>query len=181
MAEQADLLSELEGAILGLVVKEQPVTAYRVAKAFSLSPVTNLSNSKGSIYPSLRRLHLRNLVSTESAKVGSRDAVCYSITSNGESAFREWLRSSSDIVPLLEDPIRSRLQHFRHLKPSERLAFLRDCEALLIEKKVELKRYLEISEGDFQSLTHDAAISQVDARLGWVRRTIQYFLSHPAA
>ena len=55
-------LSELEGAVLGLIWRQGPLTAHAVRSVFAGSPTPYFSGSEGSIYAVVRRLEGRGLI-----------------------------------------------------------------------------------------------------------------------
>ena len=65
-------LTELEGAALGVVVRDGPCTSYVVKEMFRGSPSEFWSGSAGSIYPLMRRLEERGLVASKRGSTGRR-------------------------------------------------------------------------------------------------------------
>ncbi len=55
-------ITEHEGMLLALMLRQQPVTAYQLFRFFETSPVTSINASKGQLYPAIRRLRERGLI-----------------------------------------------------------------------------------------------------------------------
>ncbi len=79
------LISDLELAILGLI-RQRPQSGYDLRKTFAGTAMRHYSDSPGSIYPALRRLHARGLLAVEepfSASDGNRSRTAYALTPTG--------------------------------------------------------------------------------------------------
>jgi DNA-binding PadR family transcriptional regulator len=104
----------LDYALLGLLNKE-PAAGYALRRIFQTTPLGTYSDSPGSIYPALRRLHSLGLVAAVRERVGRRRRV-YRITSAGRRVLRRWLDGSLDYHEVASG----------HGGPELRLAFLSD-------------------------------------------------------
>ena len=72
---QSDLkVTEHEGLLLALVLRQQPVTAYQLFKIFEQSPVTSINASKGQLYPAIRRLKARGFLTARKVAGDGRNA-----------------------------------------------------------------------------------------------------------
>jgi hypothetical protein len=58
-------LTDNEGALLSLVLRQQPITGYQIGKFFESSPVHTFNTSKGKLYPMIHRLEERGLLAAE--------------------------------------------------------------------------------------------------------------------
>jgi DNA-binding PadR family transcriptional regulator len=116
-------LTELEGAALGVVIRDGPVTSYAVKEVFRGSPSEFWSGSAGSIYPLMRRLEERELVASERGSTGRRKHRVYRSTSEGRRRFRHWLTDTERAAAMGFDPLRTRLVFFDRLSPRDRERF----------------------------------------------------------
>ena len=83
----------LEYALLGLL-HQQPQSGYDLRKIFATTALGNYSSSPGVIYPALKRLESRGLVTgrIDDAKE-LRPRKLFEPTKEGKAIFREWLNS----------------------------------------------------------------------------------------
>lgn len=116
-------LTELEGAALGVVIRDGPVTAYAVKELFRGSPSEFWSGSAGSIYPLMRRLEERGIVAAEHGSSGRRRHRVYLATPEGRRVFRRWLTDAERAAAMGFDPLRTRLVFFDRLTRREREEF----------------------------------------------------------
>jgi DNA-binding PadR family transcriptional regulator len=110
---------DVQSVLLGFLMKS-PMTGYDLRKAFSMSFSFFSELSYGSIYPSLKKMEAKGLISKQvEIQDGTPNRKVYTITEAGKSAFLETLRSP--YVP--EQPKNTfcmRLFFFAHLSPEER-------------------------------------------------------------
>jgi DNA-binding PadR family transcriptional regulator len=123
--EKRRALTELEGAALGVVVRDGPCTSYAVKKLFLGSPSEFWSGSAGAIYPLIRRLEERGLVVSEKGSTGRRERLLYRVTSAGRREFLHWLSDAERAAGMGFDPLRTRLV-FLHLLPQPERGRFRD-------------------------------------------------------
>ena len=116
-------LTELEGAALGVVVRDGPCTSYVVKEMFRGSPSEFWSGSAGSIYPLMRRLEERGLVASKRGSTGRRGHKVYRSTAEGRRVFRRWLTDAERAAGMGFDPLRTRLVFFNQLSPQDRASF----------------------------------------------------------
>lgn len=93
------MANRTEFAILGLLA-ERPRSGYDIKKAVEETLSHFWHESVGHIYPMLRRLHQKGLVSrrTEST-VGKPDRHIYAITEDGLAELRQWLAEPIEPAP----------------------------------------------------------------------------------
>ncbi len=85
---------DLEFALLGLICLHQGVTGYELNRIIKESTGYMLSASLSHIYPTLRKLHDRGLVSCSGIPMKNRpDKKVYLITATGDAAFKAWLEA----------------------------------------------------------------------------------------
>jgi DNA-binding PadR family transcriptional regulator len=122
-------LTELEGAALGVVIRDEPVTSYAVKELFRGSPSEFWSGSAGSIYPLMGRLEGRGLVASERTSTGRRGRTVYRSTQEGRREFRRWLTDAERAATMGFDPLRTRLVFFNRLSPRDRARFRASFES----------------------------------------------------
>jgi DNA-binding PadR family transcriptional regulator len=95
---------ELDCVLLGLIRLHQGVTGYELSRTLRESTGYLMSVSLSHIYPALRRLHERGLVTYKSVPMTNRpEKKVYQITPGGEQALQVWLEApvefSLDLKP----------------------------------------------------------------------------------
>ena len=126
-------LTELEGAVLGVVVRDGPCTPYAVKELFRASPSEFWSGSAGAIYPLMKRLEQRGLVASEGGSTGRRGHRTYRVTQGGRRAFVRWMTDAERAAAIGFDPLRTRLVFLDHLSERSRAEFRRVVGAALVE------------------------------------------------
>lgn len=122
-------MTELEGAVLGVVWSRGPLTGYAVRQRFQRSPTVGWSASEGAIYPAIERLIGYGFIRSVEEMTGRRSGRALTVTAEGEEALRFWISSLADSMggaPV--DPIRTRVNYLGALPPVERRAFLDSAE-----------------------------------------------------
>ncbi len=135
----------MDQVILGFLSHE-PMTGYEIKKRIDTTLHYFWSGSYGSIYPTLNELEKGGLVTQETAGEGGRKKLIYSITDEGRSKLKEWLKN-----PVVKDELRyetllklffgkeigkeGTLQHIRNFEDHIRteLPYLEMCVARLAE------------------------------------------------
>src|SRR5262249_54368955 len=122
-------LTELEGAVLGVIRAKGPCTPYAVRREFQKSLTPYWSGRAGALYPLVARLMRRRLLRAVRATGDGRGGTLYTLTAAGDRALRQWL--APPLSPLIlgapPDPIRTRVGFLGLLSPEERHAFLTDA------------------------------------------------------
>ena len=99
-------LTPLELALLGLI-HQNDRTGYDLCKIFETTPMGHYSSSPGAIYPALKRLENRELLSASVEKEGSmRPRKVYSLTAQGLESITVWVKrevSHDDLVWRLDE------------------------------------------------------------------------------
>ena len=112
--------TDLEAAVLAVVWRDGPCTAYAIRQHFRQSPTPRWSGSAGAIYPLVRRLEARGLLRSTPGKVGARNQRDCELTAEGLAALRRWLRVPSEVdTALLHDPLRTRVLFLSALSPRD--------------------------------------------------------------
>jgi DNA-binding PadR family transcriptional regulator len=87
-------------ALLGLI-QQRPSSGYDLLKIFSETPMAGYSDSPGAIYPALRRLEDRKLVSGKVvAGTGLRVRKVLTLTPAGSAALTRWLAQPVELSDL---------------------------------------------------------------------------------
>lgn len=122
-------ITELEGAILGTVAGNGPCSAYAVRQRFERSPTWGWSSSKGAIYPAVKRLITRNLLTVTPSDDGQRSDQL-GIAPDGQQALARWVETiTEDMAGAPVDPIRTRINYLFILPPESRRAYLQRVSA----------------------------------------------------
>lgn len=118
-------LTELEGAILGIVASRQPCSAYVVRQRFEKSPTWGWSSSKGAIYPAVRRMIVRGLLTVIPLNRGEQRSDQLELSDSGQRALASWVLTYTESMggaPI--DPLRTRVSYLAALTIDERTEFL---------------------------------------------------------
>lgn len=113
-------ITDLEGAVLGLVARDGPVTAYAVMRSFMRSPSRFWSGSSGAIYPLLKRIKVRGFIAGQSAQKGNRNATAFVLTTQGRDALNAWLLDADRAADIGFDPLRTRLYFLNLVSTADR-------------------------------------------------------------
>ncbi|MCB2056550.1 MAG: PadR family transcriptional regulator [Novosphingobium sp.] len=165
-----DSLSDNEGALLCEIMREQPVTAYQLVRAYERSPVGRFNKSKGQIYPLIRRLRQRGLIEASSVAGDKRGTEQLALTGLGRAALRLWAQDVRDHHTLLEDPLRTKMLAFEVLDEAEILAWVSRAQAALREKRAELERYDATVTAPYRALIYANAVLSLESRIEWLEQ-----------
>ena len=167
-------LTGFEHILLG-VIDGEPRSGYGLKKMFSASPSSVYQPSPGALYPALRRLEARGLLSAERISTGRRDQRMYHVTSTGHAAHLDWLAQPVDPATVAAD-LGLHLMRFalmeNHLPRPAVLGFLADLAAALEGYVAGLERYvISGAQSGFPhaelALAHGIAVHR--ASLEWAR------------
>jgi DNA-binding PadR family transcriptional regulator len=159
-------LTELEGAILGVLVRAPSATAYRIRRVFQESRSAEWSGSAGAVYPAIRRLVGERLIE-ERAEDDGRGTHTYELTQTGRSAYERWLCDIARAVGPGLDPFRTRAPLWIGLSPAKQRKLARELKTMLEEQRRLLTKTLrDLDEGD-AAVTH-LHIALLDLRLKWL-------------
>jgi DNA-binding PadR family transcriptional regulator len=161
-------LTDSEGAILTLVRRQQPITAYQIGKTFEGSPVHTLNTSKGKLYPLIHRLHGRGLLCAQDVAGDQRGTQRFVCTSLGEQALKRWVLTLRPEHELLHDPLRKKLQGFELLSTTEQQEWLERARKQLLRKLEEVEQWPVEVEGMFGDLVQESAKVALQARIEWL-------------
>jgi DNA-binding PadR family transcriptional regulator len=170
LVRDASQLTDDEGTFLALLVRVQRATAYELSKIYAQSPVSNFGTSKGKIYPLIRRLKDRKLLTSKRVVDDARNSELLQCTARGRDAVRAWVQEIKDHHLLPEDPLRTMVQSFDLLSKGEQKAWIESARAGLKSKLEELETYREGVHVPYKEMVHDNAVSSIDCRLAWLDR-----------
>lgn len=158
-----EAVTDLEGAMLGLLARGGPMTGYAISRAFAASPSAFWSGSSGAIYPLTRRLLERKLIAGKATANGKREATEYDLTATGRAAFRAWLLDADRAADMGFDPLRTRLFFLHLASPAQRAQFLEAVE----DKTAELSS----DEAQASEPPEDRPINRawLRHRLAWIK------------
>lgn len=166
-------LTSRESMVLAMVLRNQPVTAYRIRQIFANSVVTNIANSTGTIYPIIHRLANGGYLAKAAVAGNNRGAELLSCTETGVAAIRDWVQRIDGEDLVLEDPVRSKMSHMDVLAPRERIDWLSALQAALTQRLTVLEDFGRANDHlPFIDLTQDNARSTLVGRLEWINRTL---------
>lgn len=170
VANGDDNLTDNEGSLLTLVLRRQPVTAYQLLRIYAQSPVSSYNESKGSLYPLIRRLKARGLIATEAVAGDGRKAERLSCTDMGKAAARHWVKRLEPRHILPDDPLRTKAISFGLLDARERSAWIAAARELTEAKRDEVEAYLIGLDMPNQDAVAANALGALKARLDWLDR-----------
>jgi DNA-binding PadR family transcriptional regulator len=163
-------LTDNEGALLALILRRQPVSAYQIGRAFEASPIHTLNTNKGKLYPLLQRLHERGLLGANIVEGDRRRTQLFECTEAGRTALKAWVCSIRPEHDLLHDPLRKKLQAFDLLTLEEQTQWADTATGRLRARLAQVEAFDAESEGPFGPLMKDNAREAIEARLRWLDR-----------
>lgn len=172
--------SLLSYALLGLI-QQKPASGYDLRKVFTETPLASLSDSPGAIYPALRRLEERKLVTGIVEGSGLRQRKMLRVTAAGCDELKQWLKkplAQSDIAHRLEE-LMLRFAFFDNVLGEEStLQFLCAFEAGLKIHIPHLRKCLN-QDGPKMALCARLALENgvlgYEAQLKWVSHAIHSY------
>jgi DNA-binding PadR family transcriptional regulator len=167
--------SPLEYALVGLL-RQKPQSGYDLRKALTTTPMRHFSDSPGSIYPALRRLHSRKWLAV-SADKSSRGRQLFRVTKSGKQVLVAWLKQ-----PVTRDDVIWRLGELMlrfafqggNVSRAITLHFLKQLENQLTAYIGELREYAaQFGLKDSSStgaLAFASGVEGYEAQLAWTKR-----------
>jgi DNA-binding PadR family transcriptional regulator len=172
--------------LLGFIARE-PMSGYGLKRRFSASPAGLYQPSPGALYPALRRLVARGLLSVQDAvSRGRRELRLYHVTEAGRAAHLDWLREPVDPVSVVAD-LGLHLMRFammeNQLERAEVLAFLAGLADALDGFVSGMERYVASGAQSGRrhaelALEHGIAVHR--ASLEWTRSAMAALAGPPA-
>ncbi len=170
VSDKPATLTDNEGALLALILRRQPVSAYQIGRAFDASPIHTLNTNKGKLYPLLQRLHERGLLSADKVEGDRRRTQLFECTEAGRTALKAWVCSIRPEHDLLHDPLRKKLQAFDLLTLEEQRQWVDSAVGRLRGRLAEVEEFDSEGEGPFGPLMKENAREAIEARLRWLER-----------
>ena len=161
-------LTEHEGMMLALLVREQPSTAYQLYRVFEQSPVSSINTSKGQLYPAIRRLRDRGLLEASKVAGDKRNSEELSVTKAGLAAVRQWLKGIDASHVLLDDPLRTRMLSLDMLTSDERIEWIASAKALVKRKREIVDEYSRSVDMPYHRIAHQSAVEALRAKMEWL-------------
>lgn len=167
-------------AILGIIWKRAPCTAYAVAREFFTSPSSHWRGSAGAVYPAIDRMRRLGLIKQRKDVRLGRPCSLLALTPKGLAQLQQWLTPPLDeaAATITHDPVRTRSFFLAALPPEQQRAFLEDAErqlnAQLPALENEIARYQE--SGDwFSEQAQRGTLHVMRGRLTWLREFLAAF------
>jgi len=171
-------LTDFEQILLGLLARS-PSTGYELKKFFATTSAVVYQPSSGALYPALRRLERRGLLSAEPApSTAKRGQRRYRLTAPGRTTHARWLRQPVEPATVGAD-LGTHLMRFvmaeRVLDSEEILSFLDDLGTALEAFIAKINDYLATTPlpGRHPHLALRHGIEVHQASLAWVRSAIE--------
>lgn len=161
-------LTDYEGSLLGLVLRNQPITAYQLLKFYEQSPVTRFNTSKGSVYPLIRRMKEAGLLEGQATSSRGRNPETLSCTQRGAEAVRAWVRGVNLNHVNLDDPLRTMVLSLEMLSRDEQLEWIADAKALVSEKMKAVVDYAQGVSVPFQAIVHKSTVESLRLKMEWL-------------
>jgi DNA-binding PadR family transcriptional regulator len=163
-------LTELEGAILGVLRRDPSCTAYRIRQVFLASRSAEWSGSAGAVYPALRRMHGNGLLAEQPVR-DERGTRKYCLTPIGRTAHDLWLCDEDRAIGYGLDPFRTRAGLWSLLPASKWVKLLKVLKRVIERRRGELLQELpSLDQGDMNMTSLYLAVQ--DVRLNWIEQRL---------
>ena len=166
MTKTRAALTELEGAILGVLRRAPGSSPYKVRKVFLASRSAEWSGSAGAVYPAFARLNRDGLL-RKTRGGDKRGTATYALSAKGVRVHDTWLCDAARAAGPGMDPFRTRAALWSLLPPHERRALLRRLEREIGAFRDGVARGLP-APGDAERVTEELLLALLDARLAWL-------------
>lgn len=150
------------------------MSGYQMKQQMSYSTSNFMDASFGSIYPALKRLESKALVTGEEVVEGGKFIRRYSITEPGRAAFLEWLKVPAEVARVSTDHL-VKLFFYVHLDDATRrehyLHYIKGAEAEL-SKLREIRAQAEPYADDCQMATLTGGLEYYEFLKGFYERLL---------
>jgi DNA-binding PadR family transcriptional regulator len=171
-------LTDFEHVLLAYIARE-PYSGYGLKRVFTSTPASVYRPSPGALYPALRRLTGRGLLTVkEEVSAGARRRRLYHATEAGRAVHVEWLRQPVDPGSIAND-LGLHLMRFammeNQLPREEVLAFLSSLAAALDGFVSDMEGYIasaDRAESPLRLMALDHGIAVHRASLAWTRSAL---------
>ncbi len=159
-------LTELEGAILGVLWRSPGMTAYAVRQVFLSSNSAEWSGSAGAVYPAIARLQTAGFIAARSAG-DSRGTKTLEVARAGKTALDRWLYDAERAAGPGLDPFRTRAGLWSELAPGARRQLMRNLKETITRQRRALASGPKPTDaGD--AVTLELHLALLDMRLRWL-------------
>jgi len=158
-------LTELEGAVLTEIALRGNDTAYKVRRAFQLSPSVQWRGSAGAVSPAVRRLKAAGYIASDAHP--RRAGHTLAVTPAGRKALDVWASAVELATGIGLDPFRLRSGVWDYLSAAKRRALFGKLEVRLRADLAALQAHGEPDSVDRRQT--QLAIALLEARLAWLR------------
>jgi DNA-binding PadR family transcriptional regulator len=172
-------LTTLEYALLGLLHSE-PRSGYDISRLFAGTPLAHFSSSPGAIYPALKRLEQRKLVTATLDKtMETRPRRVYALAEAGQSALIAWLRQPVTRDEMIREGIAPLLRFSlaeAYLSDEEMVAYLEGFRQEVSGYLDELRGYYARTAESFtlpQRLALEQGIRGYECQADWIGYAIE--------
>jgi len=154
-------------AVLGLVARTSK-SGYDISRTFEKARYLFWNESYGQIYPALKKLHERGLVTRhrEERDVGPTKKI-YTLTDEGRDELARWLRKPPGTTSM-RDEIALRVSFGEHTNPEIIRGLLEQERARLNNLQDEIEEENPSEYDDFEAMGFDWSKRYLDARREWV-------------
>lgn len=159
-------MTELEGAILGVIRRTGGATAYFVRKVFLDSRSSEWSGSAGAVYPAMARMKKLGWLKAHAHR-DSRGTTVHVLTSEGKHVHDVWLGDVKRATGAGIDPFRTRAGAWQELTPSAWRALKLALKRELQDQVKELKGRSPLRD-EGEEMTNQLHIATLEARLRWL-------------
>jgi len=161
-------ITEHEGILLSLVLRQQPVTAYQLFRMFEQSPTTSINASKGQVYPAIRRLRERRYLDARKVAGDGRKSEALTVTAAGREAVRTWTRNIEPAHVVLDDPLRTRILSFDVLSREEQLVWIARAKALVKQRRAIVDEYNASVSVPYQDFAYASVVEMLRLKMEWL-------------
>ena len=167
-----DRMTELEGAVLGVIWSLGPITAYGVVQRFLASTTPGWSSSTGAIYPAIKRLTREGLVVGTPELQDRRSTRRLALTDAGKSALRDWIIGLEDWMGgAAVDPVRTRMNYIGILSRSQQRAWVEKARGNALGALSEIASFEPDPTGHHRegvAFAARGAQADIEARIAWL-------------
>jgi DNA-binding PadR family transcriptional regulator len=161
-------LTEHEGRLLALVLREEPVTAYQLLKIFRDSPIASINASKGQLYPAIARLKAWGLLEGSKLPANGRKGEDLRTTLAGRTALREWMKDINVTHVASSDGLGTRVLSFDLFTQQERLDWIVKAKTLVRQHGDVVEEYYKLVDVPYEELAHRCLTEVLRVKMEWL-------------
>lgn len=165
-----DDLTDNEGSLLALVLSREPLTAYQLLRMYKQSPVVRFNESKGTLYPIVRRLKSRGYLEARQITGLRRKAERLHCSHRDREAARRWIMKIEQRHIMVEDPLRTRATYFGLLDRAEQHEWVAKARALTEHKLTSMSSAIAGGEAALGHAIEDNVFVALQGRLRWLEQ-----------